>query len=81
MRPQSQDGHAALQNVPELWQLIMAGAADESTAPGFNRVITREAGSFRLAQHDRKVHVTLLLVIALNVLIRALLIYQFLSRD
>ena len=40
-----------------------------------------EAINDRLAQHDRKMQVTLLLVVVLNVVILALLAYQFFGRD
>jgi cytoskeletal protein RodZ len=40
-----------------------------------------EAINDRLAQHDRKIQVTLLLVVVLNVVLLAVLVYQFLGRD
>jgi hypothetical protein len=40
-----------------------------------------EAINDRLAQHDRKIQVTLLLVVVLNVVLLAVLAYQFLGRD
>jgi hypothetical protein len=40
----------------------------------------QEAINARLAQHDRKVQITLLLVVVLNVVILALLAYLLLGR-
>ena len=40
-----------------------------------------EAINARLAQHDRKVQITLLLVVVLNVVILAVVAYSLLSRD